>query len=1458
MTMRKSKLRVRKGILAENLLRKPRQNRMVKLFTNKGLVNPKVKKALVANPNAYKLPSSYVWNDHDDRLENWDDWFKTRSRKSLLDDLNEEWSIGASRNFVQPAITEFNHTSTHNNLINSFQANVNTSGLNGVNTIKKYTKQVRNLLQQHRGIKFVFSYKVQYRNISDDVLSEHWVSTKMTAVYDINDLPRAVSESISQIKNIVSDTEVEGTQGGQKVVSGYRFVRFLSVALNVIKYVPLRGGSHIKTPPYIQKTHSCLNPNNKDVECFKWAVLIALHHNEITTYLKNKHNINAYKEWENKYNFDFVPKDKDGKWLQPMAVNDGSIAKFEKLNNIAVNVFHYDKAQILPLRATSLKADFSRPVANLLLLTEGNKHHYIAIVNLSALFNKQLSKDGHKNFICPYCIKPFTTKKAFDNYKDKCAGMESMKVRMPEKGSTVKFKNWNNKFRAPGIIYYDFEATNQANPEYERLKAERKDDDSYTIRKRTQVANSFEMTAVCSDGETKHIRYTATNDDDDVMEAFYRNLLEMEAWLTDKFQKYRDIRTMKQFKSKQHDAATHCHICEQPFLNQHYSKYEVTEKDLLHKCKKSGDDCHCAYRFVKDGGPILMKQYLDLLHKKGRKTNEEKQFIKQHTNMYNSVRRQVQFNKVRDNEKVRDHCHVSGKYLGAAHYRCNINRHHRFVKIPVMAHNSTNYDSHLIIKRCVQFCHKRNQQHTIRRNELEAKLEKEGKFNEGEYYYHNCKGRDEYFKIKCKENNIQPVSHKIDVIPLTTQKYMTTSIGSLMFIDSCNFLQLSLDKLAGNLPDKQKKITMKRMKDLGFNKTQVKLMMKKGLYPYEYIDTVEKFKQTEPPPQSAFYNNLKQKGLSDDDYKHFLKVWEVTKCKTFGDYHNIYMTLDTCLLADVFEAFRDLMLDKYKLDPAYYFSTPHLAMDCMLKSTGIEMDLISEEDTYKWLEKGINGGLSFIGTRYSKANNKYMKDYDKSKPSKYILYTDANSLYASVMLDSLPYKGFEYIEPDSLGLVEGGTKKANKHNLEVITELCKKKHLNDENEDHYGYNLEYDIDYPAYLHETHNLYPLLPESRITKEEEYSEYQKKCQQMTDSKPSKVKKLMATLNNKRNYISDIRMLKFALEQGLVLKKVHKVLRYIQRPFLKPFINLNTQLRQQATNDFEKDFFKLMSNSVYGKMFENVRGRIDFKLRYEQQQVDRLLNNPRLKLPTHDFGNDLVGFELNKASICLNKPIYAGLSILNLSKLVMYDFHYNGMLKTYKPEQLKFLFTDTDSLCYEVMTDNLYIDMKSKPHLKHRFDFNNYPHPDNPLEKYQQEPHEGHRNLYNLDHINEPYYFKDEGRGFIIREFVGHRSKMYSYDIEQEMRKTPQGEQKRKGIPKCCKMTHQQYLDSLNEKRKSFATFQSIRSKNHEIFVLDSKKTALNPFDDKTYILDDGITPLCWGHKDIEEHRNKNRNK
>src|SRR5688572_10197432 len=210
--------------------------------------------------------------------------------------------------------------------------------------------------------------------------------------------------------------------------------------------------------------------------------------------------------------------------------------------------------------------------------------------------------------------------------------------------------------------------------------------------------------------------------------------------------------------------------------------------------------------------------------------------------------------------------------------------------------------------------------------------------------------------------------------------------------------------------------------------------------------------ETSLPTKDEFYSSLSEENISSSDYEHAEKVWSKFDMRSMRDYHDLYLQTDVVLLADVFEEFRTMAMNYYKLDPLHYYSSPGLSFDACLKMTGVSLELLTDPDMYLFIEKGMRGGVSMISNRYAKANNMYMgEQYDANVPNSFISYLDCNNLYGFAMSEPLPTAEFRFLDSDEIDDFDLDSKST---------------------DDNLGYLLEVHLAYPPYLHDKHNDYPL--------------------------------------------------------------------------------------------------------------------------------------------------------------------------------------------------------------------------------------------------------------------------------------------------------------------------------------------------------------------------------------------------
>ena len=413
------------------------------------------------------------------------------------------------------------------------------------------------------------------------------------------------------------------------------------------------------------------------------------------------------------------------------------------------------------------------------------------------------------------------------------------------------------------------------------------------------------------------------------------------------------------------------------------------------------------------------------------------------------------------------------------------------------------------------------------------------------------------------------------------------------------------------------------------------------------------------------------------------------------------------------------------------------------------------------VEEGIRDGICHSIHRCGKANNRYMENYNKNE--------------GWAMSQKLPVNNFKWFED---------TSKINEEFIKNYNENSNK-----------GYILEVDI----------SDLPFLPRRM--------------------KIDKCKKLVCNLQNKKKYVVHIKSLKQALNHGLKLKKVHRIIEFNQKAWLKLYIDMNTELRKLAKDDFEKDLFKLMNNAVFGKTMENIRKHRDIKLVTTDTKRNKLVSEPNYHTMNY-LSEDLSIIEMNKTKVKMNKPIYLGLSILDISKILMYEFWYDYMKPKYGND-VKLCYMDTDSFIMSIKMNDFYKDIANN--VEKRFDTSNY-------EVNRPLPTGKNKKVIGL--------MKDELGGKIITEFVTLRPKTYSYLTEdcKEDKKT-------KGTKKCVikrMIKFNDYKNCLLKDEVILKSQQRFISKKHNVYTKNINKTALSNNDDKRIVSSDKITSYPYGYK------------
>lgn len=670
-------------------------------------------------------------------------------------------------------------------------------------------------------------------------------------------------------------------------------------------------------------------------------------------------------------------------------------------------------------------------------------------------------------------------------------------------------------------------------------------------------------------------------------------------------------------------------------------------------------------------------------------------------------------------------------------------------------------------------------------------------------FFHGLSNYDSHFIIQelHKYND-----KKIQIIPRSAEKFLSFEINDLVFKDSYMFLSEKLETLAKNLRDKGEENFTYLQKYVSDPDCQ-KLLFQKGFFPYTYLSSLSKLEETKLPPANAFFNDLSQTHIKSSDYEFAQKVWSKFNCQNLGDYLKVYLFADLILLADVFENFRENCLNDYQLDPVHYFSSAHFTMDAFLRFSKKTIELIRDVNMYLLFKKLVKGGLSMVSKRFAEASNKYITPNLPVPESRYLLYLDANNLYGFAMKQPLPCADFKWCQVTPA----------------LISEI-----LNLSSDSTKGYILEVDLLYPSKLHSFHDDFPLAPEKGQIEFSDLSPFaQNLCLKQSAKTSLNVNKLVTTLRNKERYVVYHKNLQLYLQLGLQLGTVHKIIEFTQEPIMKDYIDFNSAKRAASTNNFDSNFYKFLSNSLYGKTMERPDNKSQMKLINNIDEYENYVSRLNFKQGKVIHEN-LVSLELKYPSFTITKPFFIGAVILELAKYHMYHFHYNVMKKHFG-DKIQLLYTDTDSLLYEIHCEDVYDELQEIQQKDAVFDFSNYP--------------KSHR-LYDASGKKVPGLFKDETAGTPPLAFVGLRSKMYAI-------KMPASEIKHaKGVKKVVidkSLCFEDFKSCLFNSDSLEHDFHSIRSEGHHVFTSHQFKKTLSSFDDKRWLKDE-IHSLAYGHHDI----------
>lgn len=1270
------------------------------------------------------IPDNEILNIEDDINEKYNNEFMNEESEKILQYKKEAMKRRIYESYINIPYNVKNETLrdtvTRNPkfkafLLDNFNNQFNEKGnisfsiyierTNKYNVYDKLQNEIENIRVNKKGklqptkeqyLSMVEKYKPTKENFyKNDFKNKYYISSGVKNVINKNEIFGLFMESILDIDNKIHSYN-----------SNSESDNFITkIGLKVYEYKPLAGNMYFEIPKFISLKKATINIKNEDEYCFLYCVLLGLYGDEIKDHPER---VSHYKILMNKINFkgfDF-----------PMKIDD--IPKFEKLNNVNINVIRYVEkfstlnswCEFMPLYKSKIYNDNYKTIN--LLYCEKNENgkileHYVYIRDLSRLLRSSVTKHENKVYFCMNCFYNNINEKLVKEHETNCFNnYDTVKTMMPtKKDKVLKFKNHNNKNIIPVKVFCDFES----------VLIDINEEKSKTLLYQEHKLSAYMLYVSFSDKPELNKIYKCIGDKS--INKFYEDIIEIKNYI----------------KS----------IYDMPFI-------PTEENKNIFKNKEICDQCHELIKKVKSKGKEA----------KGDAKKLKKQDL--------------------TNQKFYNYNYVTKEFKNIICGNCETKAYFSKKNINFIYHNLKGYDGHIILKNVDLLFNKSN-------------------------------------------------DYILEGIPLTKEKLLSFTLKNtvdgfnLKFLDSYAFLSCGLNELANNLKKEEKINTYRYFKNL-YSDDVINELLKKGVYPYDFMNDFNKFNMIDIPKKENFYSKMNDKNISDEEYKRAVNIWNITNCKNMGDYTMIYLICDVLLLADVCENFVKKAIDFYKLEPFYYYSLPGLAIDSALLMSNKKIELLSDQQMYNFFERNIRGGLSYTAKRYAKANNKYMENYDKNIDSSYLLYIDCNGLYSAGQSYKLPVGNFKY---------------------ESVEDWNLNKILNyDFFNENKGYTFEVNIEIPESTQDFTYDYPLFPENKKIEDSQLSKYQNdllyayKMQEIkinnsdltTEEIDEKIKdmkslrlktnKLVIDMSDKKNYVIHGGLLKLYLQLGAKLKSINKIISYDQEAWLKTFIDFNTKQRALTKSDFEKDLYKLMNNATYGKQLENVRGRKNYKF-YNNITYDKFIKkvSRNLLVDSTIINESLILAEMKKEKCQLNKPIFSGASILDISKYIMYDFFYNKLIKQYKRENIQLIYTDTDSFIVEIKTDDLYADILKNKEL---YDLSEMEH------------------LYFIDENKKPVYnenkkvfgkFKDELKGKVMTEIVCLKSKMYAYKSEQKY------DLRAKGIKKDYAKTNikfEDYYNILFGKNYRTDTIKSIRSYNHTINTIEQTKISLSAFDDKRYYL------------------------
>lgn len=598
------------------------------------------------------------------------------------------------------------------------------------------------------------------------------------------------------------------------------------------------------------------------------------------------------------------------------------------------------------------------------------------------------------------------------------------------------------------------------------------------------------------------------------------------------------------------------------------------------------------------------------------------------------------------NIKVQHHSHHDGKHCAIICQKCNTRAKTQYI-VPIISHNGTNFDHHLIMKGLTK-----------------------------------------------------KIAKKLTIVPQSNQNFLGFILNNkLKFMDSNKMMPGALSELAIALQkdgESQFEILFQYFRNIkegedffkpngSYTDEEIRLALGKQAFPYQVMTNRSCFELKKLPPIELFRNKLKLEDLKPEIYNHALLVWQTFNMKNFGQYSRFYCLIDTLILACVVESQRKAAFKEYNLELLHKWSMPGFSYSAGMFTSKARIQYMKDEAMVKQIRSSVRGGPCFVNTRFFQANNERIKNYDNTKERTHIFYSDLKSLYPSQLLNSVPTDSYKFLTPKEL------------ENIDVLS-LPEDSGV--------GYIFEVDLIYDKSLHDWDNDLPCAPVKRTVTINDMSGKQmtilKEHSSIKNPHSLKVEKLILTLEDKESYVCYYKTLKFYLAHGLRIKgKIKNGIVFNEKPIFREYIANNLARREKEKSEIRRQVLKLVSNSFYGKMLQSYGKFNDVIFCRSRTHALHLIGKAEF-LDFYHLTPDISIFIMKRKSYTESSLFFIGFVILELAKLRLYQVHYEGVKKVFK-ERCSIAYTDTDSAYYLIRDpSNTFIaDLKA---LSWLFDYSN----------------------------------------------------------------------------------------------------------------------------------------------------------